>query len=181
MKKLKLIFLGMQGSGKSTQAKLLADKLNVPCVEMGQLLRDKSQDTDDIAKKIREALTVGRLVENQITIDALKEKLKDRIFENGYVLDGYPRNEQQVEELDSDISKVFYITVSDEEATRRLSSRGRHDDTPELIKKRLEIYHHETEPLLEYFRSRALLEEINGERPIEEVAKDLEEKVHSLQ
>lgn len=181
MKKLKLIFLGMQGSGKSTQAKLMASKLNVPYIEMGQLLRDKSQDSDDVAKKIREALSVGKLVENKITIDTLKEKLLDPIFKNGYVLDGYPRNERQVKELDSDISKVFYIGVSDEEATRRLSGRGRHDDTPHLIKKRLEIYHRETEPLLEYFKSRAILEEIDGEREVEEIAKDLEEKVRTLQ
>ena len=137
MKKLKIIFLGMQGSGKSTQAQLLADKLKIPYIEMGQLLRDKSRDSDNIARKIREALAVGKLVENQITISTLKEKLSEPLFEKGYVLDGYPRNERQVTQLDDDISKVFYINVSDDEAIRRLSQRGRHDDTPNLIKKRI--------------------------------------------
>ncbi len=171
----------MQGSGKSTQAKMLADKLKLPYIEMGQLLRDKSSDSDEVAEKIREALSVGKLVENQITIDALKEKLKEPQFTNGYVLDGYPRNEQQVAKLDADISKVFYIKVSDEEASRRLSNRGRHDDKPDLIRKRIDIYHQQTEQLHKHFKSDGLLEEINGERKIEEVEKDLEARIRSLQ
>lgn len=179
MNKSKIIFLGMQGSGKSTQAKKLAEDLDMPYVEMGQLLRDKSHDKDDIAKRVQEALSTGKLVENQITIDCLKNKLSQPGFEKGYVLDGYPRNKNQLIALEPDISKVFYINVSDDEATRRLMTRGRHDDSPELIKERIRIYHDETEPLLEYFKEKRLLEEINGERPIEAVAEDIEKRVNA--
>ncbi len=171
---MKIIFLGMQGSGKSTQAQILAKKLNVPYIETGQLLRDKSNDVDNIGSAIRDALESGKLVENKITIDSLKEKIK-AVGINGYVLDGYPRNSEQLSFLDNDIDKVFYINVSDEEATKRLQSRGRHDDTPELIKKRIEIFHRETEPLLDYFRKKGILVEINGERSVEAVSQDLEE------
>lgn len=174
---MKIIFLGMQGSGKSTQAQVLAQKLGVPYIEMGQLLRDKSKDNDKIGKSIREALESGKLVENQITIDSLKEKI-DQVGANGYVLDGYPRNKEQLLFLDTDIDKVFYINVSDEEATKRLLSRGRHDDEPDLIKKRIEIFHNETEPSLNYFREKGILVEINGERPIEEISKDLEDDIN---
>ena len=180
MKKLKIIFLGMQGSGKSTQAQLLASKLQIPYIEMGQLLRDKSRDLDDIARKIKEALSAGKLVANRITIDTLKEKLSEPGFEKGYVLDGYPRNKQQVMHIDKDISKVFYIKVPDKEATSRLSKRGRHDDTPGLIRKRIEIYHHQTEPLLQYFKSRGLLDEVNGKRKVEEINKDLLQRISNL-
>lgn len=180
MKRLKIIFLGMQGSGKSTQAKKLAEHLGLPYVEMGQLLRDKSQETDDTAVKIQEALSTGKLVENQITIDCLKEKLNQAGFESGYVLDGYPRNENQLSALDADISRVFYINVSDAEATKRLMGRGRHDDSPELINQRIKIYHEETEPLLDYFKDKGLLQEINGERSIEEVAEDIKKWVDAL-
>jgi len=167
----------MQGSGKSTQAKMLAENLGLPYVEMGQLLRDKSQDKDEIARKIQEALSTGSLVENQITIDCLKDKLRQPGFENGYVLDGYPRNKNQLSALDADISKVFYINVPDIEATKRLSARGRHDDSPDLIQNRIKIYHQESEPLLEYFKEKGLLDEVDGQRSIEEVAEDISKKV----
>lgn len=170
----------MQGSGKSTQAKKLAEDLNLPYVEMGQLLRDKSRDSDDIAKKIQKALSTGKLVENQITIDCLKNKLSQPGFEKGYVLDGYPRNKNQLTALDPDISKVFYINVPDVEATKRLSARGRHDDSPDLIQNRIKIYHQESEPLLEYFKEKGLLDEIDGQRSIEEVAKDISERISNL-
>lgn len=167
----------MQGSGKSTQAKILSQKLNVPYVEMGQVLRDKSQEESEIGHKIKQALETGVLVDNQITIQALNEKLKGDGFKNGFVLDGYPRNQQQLENLPEGIDKVFYIKVSKEENLKRLTSRGRHDDTPDLIEKRIEIYLKETEPLLQHFNNLHLLEEVNGERSIEEIAADLEMRV----
>ena len=168
----------MQGSGKSTQAKKLASDLGLQYVEMGQLLRDRSQGNDQVAKTIKQALSQGKLVENQITIDCLSEKLKQPGFENGYVLDGYPRNKSQLEQLDTDITKVFYINVSDHEAVKRLSSRGRHDDKPDLIQQRIDIYHSQTEPLLEYFRGLGILEEINGEQSISAVGLDIADKIH---
>ncbi|MBI3342396.1 nucleoside monophosphate kinase, partial [Candidatus Curtissbacteria bacterium] len=125
---------------------------------------------------IKEALEQGRLVENQITVDSLKEKIK-KVGSGGYVLDGYPRNSEQLSYLDNDIDKVFYINVSDDEAIKRLTERARHDDTPELIKKRIDIYHDETEPLLKYFRDKKVLEEINGEQSIEKVSEDLKKVV----
>lgn len=177
---MKIIFLGMQGSGKSTQAKLLSQKLNLPYIEMGQLLRDKTQQDGLIGQIIKSALQNGKLVENEITIQTLKDKISQPEFERGYILDGYPRNKEQLPALDEDIDKVFYIEVPDEEAIRRLTNRGRHDDTPELIEKRIEVYHQETEPLLAHFRERGLLEEADGQRSIEEVANDIWGRVEKI-
>lgn len=172
---MKIIFLGMQGSGKSTQAQILANKLSIPYIEMGQLLRDKSKDNDQIGIAIRKSLESGKLVDNEITIDTLKQKTFE--YKLGYVLDGYPRNKQQLGALDLDIDVVYYIKVSDGEARKRLLSRNRQDDTPQLIDKRIEIFHSETEPLLSYFLNKGLLQEVDGERTIEEISEDLEKRV----
>ena len=174
---MKIIFLGIQGSGKSTQAKIAAEKLSLPYIETSQLLREKSNGEDEDAKRITEALDRGNLVPNEITIRTLKERLEKPDCRQGYILDGYPRNEEQFQNLDDDINRVFYVAVSDEEAIRRLSKRARHDDTGEALKRRMDLYHLQTEPVLDKFRDEGILEEIDGERTIEEIAKDIESKV----
>lgn len=170
---MKIIFLGSQGSGKSTQAKLTAQKLNLPWIEMGQLLRDRTQKNDQIAIEIKKALEIGNLAPDNIVVKTLQERLAQHDCESGYVLDGFPRNYSQLEELDSDINKVFYIQVSDPEGIKRLMKRARSDDTLSVITKRLENYHKQTKPLLDYFRQKGVLAEINGERTIEEIEKDI--------
>ena len=174
---MKIIFLGIQGSGKSTQAKIAAEKLSLPYIETSQLLREKSKGEDEDAKQIADAFEKGNLVVDEITIRALKERLKSKDCQNGYILDGYPRNEVQFQNLDDDINQVFYVAVSDEEAIRRLSKRARYDDTGEALKRRMDLYHRQTEPALDKFRERGILEEVDGERLIEEIAKDIESKV----
>ena len=174
---MNIIFLGIQGSGKSTQAKIAAEKLNLPYIETSQLLREKRAQEDEDAERIAEALDVGNLVPNEITIRILKERLEKPDCQKGYILDGYPRNDNQFQNLDPDIDKVFYVAVSDEETIRRLSKRARHDDTGQALKRRMELYHKETEPMLDKFRDKGILKEIDGERTIDEIAKDIESKV----
>lgn len=166
---MKVIFLGPQGSGKSTQAKILADYIKLPYVEMGQMFRDKAEENSDLGKKVKISLDTGELVPDDIAVNLLNEKLNGPNYRNGFVLDGYPRNQAQMDGLKQEIDKVFYIKVSDAEAIKRLSLRARHDDTEELLKRRLEIYHEKTEPLLSKFRDRGILVDINGERTIEEI------------
>ena len=174
---MKIIFLGIQGSGKSTQAKIAAEKLNLPYIETSQLLREKRAQEDEDAERIAEALDVGNLVPNEITIRILKERLEKPDCQKGYILDGYPRNDNQFQNLDPDIDKVFYVAVSDEETIRRLSKRARHDDTGQALKRRMELYHKETEPMLDKFREKGILKEVDGERSIEEIAEDIESQV----
>ena len=146
-------------------------------VRASELLREKSEGEDEDAKRITEALDRGNLVPNEITIRTLKERLEKPDCQKGYILDGYPRNDDQFQNLDSDIDKVFYVAVSDEETIKRLSKRGRHDDTGQALKRRMELYHSETEPMLDKFRDKGILEKIDGERTIEEIAEDIESKV----
>lgn len=177
---MKIIFLGSQGSGKSTQAKLISDQLNLPYFEAGQLLRNRATRNDNLAKEIKSVLDAGHLVDDKVTIRIIKDNIKSSGIK-GYVLDGFPRNEVQYHALDSDINIVFYVKISDKEAIRRLMLRGRSDDTNNALKKRLEIYHKQTELLISKFTSRGILEEISGEREVGEIHKDISKIVKSYQ
>jgi len=177
---MKIIFLGVQGSGKSTQAKLAAEKLDLPYIEMGQLFRDKKNDNDEDAEKIRETVDKGNLVPDELATRTLKQRLASHDCINGYVLDGYPRNDAQFAALDKDIDRVFNIKISDEEAIKRLLLRGRHDDTKESLQKRMEWHHGQTEPLIARFREMGILEDVEGERTIEEITQDIENRMHDI-
>lgn len=174
---MKIIFLGSQGSGKSTQAKMLAKTLSVPYIEMGQLFRDKAKETNAEADDIKKALNVGDLVSDEITVKTLKERIAKSDCQNGFVLDGYPRNGAQLKGLTTEIDRVFFITVPDQEAIARLTKRGREDDSPDIIARRLENFHKLTEPLLAHFRKQNILEEIDGLKTIEEVNFEILEKL----
>ncbi len=176
---MKILFLGPQGSGKSTQAKLVAQKLDLPYIEMGQLLREKSKGSNIEAGEIRQALEVGDLVPGSITIKTLHERLAKSDCKNGFVLDGYPRNYAQLEGLPPGIDRVFYFKISDDEAVKRLIERGRHDDTLEVISRRLQLFHRETEPLLTYFRQQGIIEEIDGTQSIEKVKLDVSRRIQN--
>jgi len=177
---MNILILGPQGSGKSTQAQLLSAGLGLPLVEMGEILRTISLLEDSpTANIIKKSLETGGLVRNETTSFLVNKRLSQKDCKSGFVLDGYPRNQKQLELLDMKFDKVFYIKVSDEEGTKRLFARKRHDDTPEVIAERLKIYHAETEPLLEVFRKEGILEEIDGERSIEEIHQDILERVRS--
>ena len=176
---MKIIFLGSQGSGKSTQAQLVAKKLNLPCIEMGQLFRDKAKDKDSQAQEIKRALDVGELVPDEIAIKTLHDRLLKADCVRGYVLDGYPRNYAQLEGLEKDIDKVFNIKLSDHEGIKRSINRARTDDNLQVLTRRLKLYHQKTEPLLAYFGQKGILEEIDGDRTVEEVAGDIQKRLEN--
>lgn len=173
---MKIIILGPPGSGKSTQAELLAKFMGVPCLEAGNLLYYLSQEDSKEGQKIKKTMESGDLVEDELTIETISGQLKSTSYKNGVIIDGFPRSLTQAQKFKFPVDKILYIEVSDKENTKRLLKRGRKDDTAELIKKRLEIYHQETEPVLEFYRQRGILLDIDGERPIELIHEDILKK-----
>jgi len=173
---MQLLLLGPQGSGKSTQAKLLAEKHNLCFISIGDLVREKSLEDSEEGKRVREIMERGELVDDETVANLFREKL-EKGGKSGFVTDSYPRRISQVETYDPGIEKVIDLEIPDEEVLRRLLSRGRVDDTKEAIEKRLEIYHNETKPLLDYYREQGKLVEVDGAGSIEQVFQKVEEKI----
>lgn len=164
----KILILGPQGSGKGTQATRLSQKLGVPAISMGQLLRDEVASGGALADEISSYIDKGQLVPDELALRVLEKRLEQSDCENGYILDGYPRNMAQYEvfkEFDQPTA-VLVIDVPEEVSMKRLTHRaeveGRKDDTPELIKERLKIYHEDTAPVIEQYKKEGLVHRIDG-------------------
>lgn len=165
----KILLIGPQGSGKSTQAKLLGEYLKIPVISTGEIFRQ----TATFDSLIRKILEEGKLVDNQTTSEAVGERLKKTDCQKGFILDGYPRNIDQVRLYDPKFDLVFYLNVSEEEVIKRLTERGRSDDTEELIKRRLDLYYKHTQPLLDYYKNSGVLIEIDGMGDIKKIQDEI--------
>lgn len=168
----KIMFIGPQGSGKTTQAKILAEKLGFKYLGTGEMFREILEKKEEGWEKIKVILE-GKLVNDEITCNFVKNRLEGLNNEKGIIIDGYPRNVEQKNIFDPDFDIIIYIKVSDEVAVSRLLGRGRIDDTVEAIKKRLELYHLETGPLLDVFLNEGKLWIVDGEKSIESVTEQI--------
>lgn len=162
-----IIIMGSPGSGKSTQAELLARRLQVPHVSTGDIYRALSEENTESGRRIKDILTTGGLIDDSTTFEQIDRHLAK--IKGNCVVEGFPRTLVQAERELFPIDKVIYLRLSDEGATRRLSARKREDDTPELIATRLKLYHRDTEPILDYYRRQNKLLEIDASGTIEEV------------
>lgn len=170
---MKVLLIGPQGSGKSTQAEMLASFSGSPKVSTGDIFRELAGKDTKEGRKIREIIENGRLIDDQTTANIVKAKLQSNDFRKGFILDGYPRNLTQKGIYDPDVDKVFYLNVPEEEVIRRLMKRGRKDDTEEAIRTRLNLYLDQTEPMINYYKSKGILTEIDGIGSPEEVQKEI--------
>lgn len=172
---MKIVLIGIQGSGKSTQGNLLSEKLSIPYLSTGHIFRELAKEHDTLGRYIKETMNAGYLIPDEKTMEIVEEYLSRPEYQTGYILDGFPRTRGQAESFKNGINAVIYIKVSDEEALQRLSIRndGREDEAPPALKKRIELFHKFTEPVLDYYRHKGVLHEIEGERPIEDIHKDI--------
>jgi len=172
---MKLILIGIQGSGKSTQGNLLSQALNTPYLSTGHIFREMAKEHTPEGRYIKETINAGFLIPDEKTLQIVKEYLGRSEYKNGYILDGFPRTNHQAEVFDHDITKVIYLKVSDKEALWRLAGRddNREDETLKAIKKRIELFHKFTEPVIDYYRQKGILFEIDGEKTIEEINKEI--------
>ena len=170
---MKLILIGIQGSGKSTQGNILAKNLQIPYLSSGHIFREMATEKTQWGRYVKETLNAGFLIPDEKAISIIEEYLAKPEYKNGYILDGFPRTVPQAESFANGVERVIYLKVSDKEALWRLSGRVeegvREDNTLGAIRKRIQLFHDVTEPVLDYYRSKGLLLEVNGEKPIEEV------------
>ena len=201
MKTYKMLIMGPPGSGKGTQAKLIAERYNIEHISTGDIFRAKSNEDSEMGRKIKELIDQGHFVPDDVTIQIVKEKLEN--METGYILDGFPRTVPQAEELKNfaDINQVVYIDVPEDILVNRLSSRlmcscgesynkitkkpkvenicdkcgkelyQRDDEKPEIVAGRLKIYREKTQPLLNFYKE--LLVKVNGEPDINQVFEEI--------
>lgn len=180
---MKIILIGIQGSGKSTQGNLLRDKLNTPYLSTGHIFREMAKEKTPLGRYIKEIMNAGFLIPDEKTVEIVREYLKRPEYQNGYILDGFPRTFDQVKMFENGVEKVVYLRVSDKEALWRLSYRNgennetRQDETLTAIRKRIELFHQLTEPVLDFYKEKGILVEIDGEKAIEDIHKEILEKI----
>jgi len=175
----KIIMIGGPGSGKSTYSEIITKKLNIPHIYTGDMMRKLAkQDTPD-GRKVKDLLAQGKFAPLDIVINAVKDRVSKPDAQKGYVFDGFPRNVEQAERMEEENIEYDYVVnlvVSEEEIIKRLTARGREDDKPEIIKKRLAVYEKETRPLLDYYKNEIINIKAEGGEP-EEIAAKIIEKI----
>ncbi len=168
---MKLVLIGIQGAGKSTQGNMLSEKFKIPYLSSGHIFREMSKEKTPLGRMLKETLNAGMLIPDKLTLEIISEYLRRPEYTNGYILDGFPRTVPQAEAFEGQVDKVIFIDVSDREALWRISGRvsDRQDETLHAIRKRIELFHELTEPVIEYYRDRGQLIRINGEADVDEV------------
>ena len=181
-----LIFLGPPGAGKGTQAETLAYNWNIPHISTGEILRQAMRELSALGIKAQGYVERGELVPDQLVLDLVEQRLSQPDTQSGWLLDGFPRNVSQASFLDELLQKrnqgatcVVNLEVPDEVLIARLLGRGRRDDTEEVIRRRLEVYREQTEPLISFYRDRQQLVVVNGNQPPESVSAEVETLIDS--
>lgn len=197
---MKIIMLGAPGAGKGTQAKMIADKYEIPHISTGDIFRANIKNGTPLGEKAKEYMDKGLLVPDELVVDLVIDRFKDPDCEKGYILDGFPRTIPQAKALTEALDKIgqkvdfaINVEVPDENIVRRMSGRRacvgcgatyhikynptkvdnvcdacgkelilRDDDKPETVEKRLNVYHEQTQPLIEYYTEQGILKEVDG-------------------
>ena len=215
---MKILLLGPPGGGKGTQAKFLIDKLGIPQISTGDMLREHVKNETNLGLEAKEYMNSGQLVPDKVILGMMKVRLNEEDCKNGYILDGFPRTIPQAEGLDSlflelnqSLDFVIVIEVNDDTIVNRMAGRRVHlasgrvyhiqynppkvenrddetgeeliirpDDEESTVRKRLEVYHSETSPLINYYELQNLVYKINGERDIDVVSNSINNIINSL-
>lgn len=177
---MRLTIVGGPGAGKGTQAKSLCDKLGIPLISVGEVLRGAIALETDLGILARPYVEKGELVPDQTMIQFIRQRLTGPDIGNGWLLDGYPRTAFQAEELDFLLDEfgqrldwAIYLDVPQELLASRSLARSRADDRPEIVERRIELFQERTIPLVEYYEYKQRLLRIDGSQSVEEVREDL--------
>ncbi len=204
---MKIIMLGAPGAGKGTQAKMIADKYQIPHISTGDIFRANIKNGTELGQKAKTYMDQGLLVPDELVVDLVVDRVQQEDCKEGYVLDGFPRTIPQAESLDAALAKfeekidyAINVEVPDENIVNRMSGRRacvacgatyhivhiptkvegicdrcgkelilRDDDKPETVLKRLNVYHEQTQPLIDYYTGKGSLVEVDGTKDMNDV------------
>jgi adenylate kinase len=179
---MRVIMMGPPGAGKGTQATFVAEHFGIPAISTGDIFRANVAEGTPLGIEAKRYMDAGEYVPDEITNKMVRNRIDEPDAEPGFLLDGYPRTLAQVEELDAMVEftghrldAAVVLTVEDEEIVQRLLQRaeveGRADDTEDVIRRRQEVYREQTEPLIEVYRDRGILLEVDGIGEVDQVTK----------
>ncbi len=183
--------MGPPGAGKGTQARFIADHFDIPAISTGDIFRANVSQGTELGVQAKRYMDAGEYVPDEVTNEMVRNRIQESDADHGFLLDGYPRTLAQVEELDAMIvstghalDAVVVLTVDQDEVVERLLQRaetdGRADDTAEVIRRRQEIYGEETQPLIEVYRGRDLLIEVDGLGEVDDVTRRVFEALDDI-
>jgi adenylate kinase len=178
---MRIVFLGPPGGGKGTQAKLVADRLKIPAISTGEILRAAVREGTPLGRQAKAVMESGELVSDDLMIALIRERLGEPDARIGFLLDGFPRTVDQAEALEkllegngSQLSAVVNLSVPEQVLLDRLAGRSgqenRSDDARETVLERLRVYRQKTEPLIDFYRKRGLLSDVDGVGGIPQIA-----------
>lgn len=175
---MKIILFGPPGAGKGTQAKLLQEEFKIPHLSTGDIFRSAIKNETPLGVKVKSILDSGKLVPDETVVDLVVDELSKDTYNEGYILDGFPRTVIQAEAFDQFLQKngekldaFIVLSVPEQELINRILSRGegRSDDTEEKVKTRLQVYRDETEPVMNHYKKQDKVQEIDGLGTIDEI------------
>jgi adenylate kinase len=182
---MRILLLGPPGSGKGTQGKLLSERLGVPAISTGDILRQAVKEGTPLGRQAQAIMASGELVSDDVIVGLIRERIAQRDARDGFILDGFPRTVPQAEALETmlsgngdALSAVLNFSVPEPELVERMLERARaesrEDDRPETIRERLRVYREKTEPLIGYYRKKDLVADVPGVGTIPEITARVE-------
>ena len=179
-----ILTLGPPGSGKGTQGKILGERLGIPKITTGDIIRTSMKDGSPLGRQAKQFYDKGQLVPDTVILDLIKGELTKPEAKEGAIFDGFPRTAPQAELVDKTLGErgqrlnhILLLDVDEEELVRRMSARasqeGRSDDTPEAIKTRLDVYRRDTAPLIAHYSQRGIVHRVPGSGTVEQIAEEI--------
>ncbi len=182
----RLVFLGPPNSGKGTQAARLAEKISIPAISTGDMLRAAVASGSPLGARVEGVMARGELVNDELMAEIVRARLAEPDAGRGFLLDGYPRTRGQAQTLDeilaergADLHHVVLIDAPTEVLVVRALGRGREDDKEEVVRERLEVYRRETAPLISLYEERGLLRRVDGDQNMDEVTQAILAAIHA--
>lgn len=177
---LRVLLFGPPGSGKGTQAAMLAERFSIPAISTGEMLRQAVAGGTELGRRVESIMVTGELVDDATMADVVRERLARPDAARGFVLDGYPRTLAQAETLEGILGRrgealdaAIFLEVPEEELVRRMTGRQRADDREDVVRERLRVYREKTAPLVDHYREQGLLRQVDGARSVAVVGESI--------